>query len=275
VEAPSPLLYFGFCASSYDPSLFVAHIQGATIIIMVYVDDILITASDTTLLNTFIQHLNTRFALQDLGPLHDFLGIEVHSSSGQLHLSQTKYIRDLLSRTNMLQAKPCSTPMAATASLSIHDGDPFEDPKLYRSVVGALQYATITRPDISFAVNKVSQFMHSPTSSHWIAVKRILRFGTLTHGLTLQPTSSLTLHAYSDADWAVLMIGDLRQASAFSLAQILFPGVPRKGQPSPVLVQRLNIEAWLLRVPNSCGYNIFFKSFTFLCPCLLRFGVTI
>jgi histone deacetylase 1/2 len=63
--------------------------------------------------------------------------------------------------------------MAATASLSIHDGDPFEDPKLYRSVVGALQYATITRPDIAFAVNKVSQFMHSPTSSHWIAVKRI------------------------------------------------------------------------------------------------------
>lgn len=63
--------------------------------------------------------------------------------------------------------------MAATASLSIHDGDPFEDPKLYRSVVGALQYATITRPDIAFAVNKVSQFMHYPTSSHWIAVKRI------------------------------------------------------------------------------------------------------
>lgn len=91
---------------------------------MVYVDDILITASDTTLLNTCIQHLHTRFALQDLGPLHYFLGIEVHSSSGQLHLSQTKYIRDLLSRTNMLQAKPCSTPMAATASLSIHDGDP-------------------------------------------------------------------------------------------------------------------------------------------------------
>lgn len=69
------LLDFGFCASSYDPSLFVAHIQGATIIIMVYVDDILITASDTTLLNTCIQHLHTRVALQDLGPLHYFLGI--------------------------------------------------------------------------------------------------------------------------------------------------------------------------------------------------------
>jgi hypothetical protein len=104
----------------------------------------------------------------------------------------------------MLQANPCNTPIVTSVSLSQFDGNSFEDPHLYRSVVGALQYATITRPDISFAVNKVAQFMHSPTTTHWTAVKRILRYlvGSSFHGLFFKPSSSINLHAYSDADWA-------------------------------------------------------------------------
>lgn len=102
-------------------------------------------------------------------------------------------------------AKPsCPTPIASGTKLSRLDGDPFSDPELYRSVVGGLQYATITRPDIAFAVNKVSQFMHQPTESHWAAVKRILRYlkGTMDHGLQLHKSNQLSLHAFSDADWA-------------------------------------------------------------------------
>lgn len=71
-------------------------------------------------------------------------------------------------------------------------------------MVGGLKYPTITRPDIAYAVYKVSQFMHAPTSTHWTAVKRILRYlkGTLTHGLQLCTSSTLSLQAFSDADWA-------------------------------------------------------------------------
>lgn len=76
----------------------------------------------------------------------------------------------------MDQAKTCHSPMVPNSTLSLHDGDPCEDPHLYRLIVGALQYATITRPDIAYAVNKVSQFMHAPTITHWAAVKRILRY---------------------------------------------------------------------------------------------------
>ncbi|KAF7845329.1 Retrovirus-related Pol polyprotein from transposon TNT 1-94 [Senna tora] len=81
--------------------------------------------------------------------------------------------------------------------------DPFIDPTQYRSIVGALQYATITRPEISFSVNKVCQFMHNPQNSHWQAVKRILRYlkGTLDHGLHFTSSPSLSLFAFSDADW--------------------------------------------------------------------------
>jgi hypothetical protein len=101
-------------------------------------------------------------------------------------------------------AKPFSTSFSKGDPLSKFDGNPMADPHLYRRIVGALQYATITRLDISYVVNKASQFMHSPTDEHWNGVKRILRYlkGTLSYGLQIRAHSSFDLHAYSDADWA-------------------------------------------------------------------------
>jgi hypothetical protein len=97
----------------------------------------------------------------------------------------------------MIGAKSISTPMATTA-LSKFEGECMPDSFLYHSIVGALQYVTITRSDITFVVNMVSQFMHSPTVLHWAAVKRILRYlkGFITHGITIQPSSDFTLHAF-------------------------------------------------------------------------------
>ena len=94
--------------------------------------------------------------------------------------------------------------MSSATSLSIHDGDLLLDPTEYRHIVGALQYCTITWPDICFATNKVCQFMHSPTSTHWNAIKRILRYlkGTISHGLTFQGSSDFSLLCYIDSDWA-------------------------------------------------------------------------
>jgi hypothetical protein len=94
--------------------------------------------------------------------------------------------------------------MITGQQLSKFSGSKLSDPHIYRSTIGALQYATVTRPDLTFAVNKASQFMSEPTDEHWQMVKRILRYikGTLSHGLTFQSCSHLALHAYSDADWA-------------------------------------------------------------------------
>ncbi|KAF5471074.1 hypothetical protein F2P56_011546 [Juglans regia] len=103
----------------------------------------------------------------------------------------------------MLLAKPISSPMAASLKLSKFDSPDFEDATLYRSIVGGLQYLSLTRPDISFAVNKIFQFMHSPKNSHWSAVKRVLRYlkGTINLGLLFRPQSSLHLQTYCDVDW--------------------------------------------------------------------------
>ncbi|KAJ4744580.1 polyprotein [Rhynchospora pubera] len=212
------LINMGFSASNYDPSLFVSHVAHHTILVLVYVDDIIITGSDAQVVSNCISQLQQNFALKDLGPLHYFLGIEATHNKDGMHLTQTKYLLDLLTRLNMINAKPCATPMASGAVLSMDDAVLFDDPHLFRSVVGALQYATLTRPDLSFAVNKVSQYMHNPTINHWSAVKRILRYlcGTLNSGLFIHADSSFDLHAYSDADWAGSQ-DDRRSTSGFCI----------------------------------------------------------
>ena len=107
----------------------------------------------------------------------------------------------------MAEAQPISSPMVSSCKLSKSGSDLFQDPTLYGSVVGALQYATLTRPEFSYSVNKVCQFMSQPLESHWTAVKQILRYlkGTISHGLHLKPAVSsqpLSLTALCDAGWA-------------------------------------------------------------------------
>ena len=104
----------------------------------------------------------------------------------------------------MQGAKTQSTSMNSGLRLSNYGSDPVLDVTLYRTIVGGLQYATITRLKIAFNVNKVSQLMHSPLQSHWVAVKRILHYlaGTLDYGLHILHSSVLHLEAFCDADWA-------------------------------------------------------------------------
>lgn len=117
---------------------------------------------------------------------------------------QRQYILELLAKTNMTDAKPVSTPMQTSPKLTLSDGSSLTDASQYRSVVGILQYFVFTRPYISFTVNRLSQFMHQPTDSHWQTVKRVLRYlaGTPSHGIHMRVSSPLTLHAFINADWA-------------------------------------------------------------------------
>ncbi|CAN6698425.1 unnamed protein product [Malus baccata var. baccata] len=127
--------------------------------------------------------------------------VDSQQSSQQSY--QAKYITDLLHKTDMSLSKPCNTPCLPYTRLLKDDGKPFHNPALYRSVVGALQYLTFTRPDIAFSVHQVCQFMHCPMESHFLAVKRILKYlkGTMDYGVQFS-NRDLCLHAFSDADWA-------------------------------------------------------------------------
>ena len=173
---------------------------------LVYVDDILLTGNSPADIERVIQTLSQIFSLQDMGFLSYFLGIEIVKQGPDLLLSQKKYILDILERAGLSHANPVSTPLTTTANLSLGDSPQFDNPVQYRQIVGALQYVTLSRPDITFAVNKVCQFMHSPTQNHWSAVKRILRYlqGTVSYGLLIKQESATLLHAYTDSTYTPL-----------------------------------------------------------------------
>eukprot|EP00257_Ricinus_communis_P015319 XP_015573202.1 uncharacterized protein LOC107261068 [Ricinus communis] len=186
--------------------------------------------------------------MKDLGPLHHFLGIEVQRSANTLHLSQTHYARTILDKARMLDCKPMES-----KTKGLHDNTSFSDPTFYCSIVGALQYLTLTRLDLSFSVNYVSQYMQSPTIASIKMVRHILRYikGSITLGLHLTGNTTLDLFAFSDADWqAVLLLDALQRVFALSWEITLFLGVPRNNQSSRFQVLRLNIVQWLTQQLN-------------------------
>jgi hypothetical protein len=172
--------------------------------ILIYVDEIIITCSKAFAIDELLTLLQYEFSIKDLGSLNFFLGIEVVATAGGCLLSQNRYILDILLRTNMLASKPVSSPMATTASLAAFEVTSFDDPTLYISIMGALQYLCITRPDISFTANKLSQFMKKPIVIHWQSVKHLLCYikQTIHFGLQFHKSSSTLLQAFTDADWA-------------------------------------------------------------------------
>ncbi|XP_023745745.1 uncharacterized mitochondrial protein AtMg00810-like [Lactuca sativa] len=129
-------------------------------------DDLILTGSDTAVIRSFISKLHTEFKIKDLGHLNYFLGLDAKCLSSGLFLSQSKYAHAIVSRAGLLESKPVATPLSPSVSF-VASGTPYQDPTHYRSLVGALQYLTITRPDISYAVNQVSQFLQAPTIDHY------------------------------------------------------------------------------------------------------------
>uniref|UniRef100_A0A2N9GRB9 Integrase catalytic domain-containing protein n=1 Tax=Fagus sylvatica TaxID=28930 RepID=A0A2N9GRB9_FAGSY len=173
----STISQHGFSASSYDSALFFRRSDHGITLLLLYVDDMIITGDDVQGIQDLKRFLGQQFEMKDLGPLSYFLGLEVSSSSNGYYLTQAKYTSDLISRAGITDSKIVDTPIEYNNRLNTHDGEPLPDATLYRQLVGSLVYLTVTRPDISYAVHIVSQFMAAPRSLHYAA-------------------------AYSDADWA-------------------------------------------------------------------------
>jgi hypothetical protein len=199
----SHLLTLGFTASLADASLFVLHHGSTTVYLLLYVDDIIIKDNNSTAISDIISQLSAAFELKDLGPLRYFLGLQIDYKKVRLFVHQHKYITDLLHKFQMTDCKAAPTPIATTPPLSTTNNDALSDPTPFRSLVSALQYATFTRPDIAFPVNRVCQFMHKPSTVHFVAAKRILRYlkGTL-HNSVLFQLGPLALTAFTNVDWA-------------------------------------------------------------------------
>jgi hypothetical protein len=196
------LLSLGFVGARSNTLLFIYQYGSDMAYLLLYVDDIVLTASSDQLLHRIISAITAEFSMKDMGPLHHFLGMSVTTHNRRLFLSQHQYMLEILERAGMTDCKPSTTPIDTSAKVS-SDGPPVSDATHYRSLVGALQYLTFTRPDIAYAVQQVCLYMHDPRKPHLALINGILRYlqGTLDYGLQLHCSSINDLIAYSDADW--------------------------------------------------------------------------
>ncbi|GJT89708.1 ribonuclease H-like domain-containing protein [Tanacetum coccineum] len=180
--------------------------KGVFFALLVYVDDIIITGNSVSEIEKFKVFLKSKFMIKDLGKLKDFLGIEVVDTDKGICLNQRKYVLDLLSEYGMLACKPAKTPLMSNEA---SDKDPLlENITDYHKLMGKLIYLTNTRPDISYVVHCLSQFMHSHLTSHLKIDFKILRYLKSCPGLGVHvtKTSGMFLTAYSDADCAKCIV---------------------------------------------------------------------
>jgi Reverse transcriptase (RNA-dependent DNA polymerase)/Integrase core domain/gag-polypeptide of LTR copia-type len=193
----------GFKRSGADSSMFTQVTQRGLVVILIYVDDLVITGSDLEGINDLKKHLKQEFDIKDLGILKYFLGIEVARSHKGLFLSQRKYVLDLLQETEKLGIKPANIPMEYGNKVTTNK-EPLDDVRLFQRLVGKLIYLTITRPDISYTVSYISQFMQSPLKGHMELVNQLLRYLKLAPGRGILMTNNghTEIEGYADADWA-------------------------------------------------------------------------
>jgi hypothetical protein len=186
------------------------------LIISLYVDDLLVTGSNTVQVAEFKLNMMQVFEMTDLGLMKFFLGMEIMQNREEIFICQKKYSREILKKFQMDNCKPTVTPMNQKDKFSKEDGTARVDEEKFRSLIGCLLYLTATRPDILHATSLLSRFMHCPTEIHMRAAKRILRYikGTCSFGVKFVKCQDFKLHGFSDSDWGG-SIDDMRSTSGF------------------------------------------------------------
>ncbi|XP_057968170.1 uncharacterized mitochondrial protein AtMg00810-like [Malania oleifera] len=198
------LLGYGFTRGNSDKSLFIKKSKSSFIALLVYVDDVLLASDSLLEIDLLKNFLHDKFTIKDLGELKYFLGLEVARSKKGVSLYQRKYALDILQDTRILGAKPATFPMDSNLKLTATDSDLYEDPSAYRRMIGRLLYLTITRPDLVYSVQVISQFLAKLVVSHYQEAIRLLRYLKATPGqrLFFSSSSKLQQKVFSNSDWA-------------------------------------------------------------------------
>lgn len=150
------LLDQGFLQSMNDYSLFTKRTASSFTIVAVYVDDLIVTGSDSSVIQSLKHHLHRAFSIKDLGSLHYFLGLEVSHLATGIAITQRKFAKELLQNSGISHFKKAVTPLPFNLKLHVDDSPLYSNPTHYRSLVGKLNFLTNTRPDLSFTVQTLS-----------------------------------------------------------------------------------------------------------------------
>ena len=218
------LISLGFIKSNYEQSLYLKRSDGDTLIVGVYVDDLIVTGSSSNVIETFTTEMTQEFDMSNLGSLSSYLGIEVKQGKNFIFLSQTAYAQKVLQHAKLGECNVAISPLETRAQFTNEEGRSTVNSTVYRSLIGSLRYLTHTRPDLLFLVGIHSLFMENPTQEHYNGVKRVLRNvkGTEDYGL-LYKKGDLKgdLIRYSDSDF----VGDCHDWKSTSRHIFFFGGM--------------------------------------------------
>ncbi|KAK4398009.1 Retrovirus-related Pol polyprotein from transposon RE1 [Sesamum angolense] len=221
----------GFRRSLSEPTLYIKSQGNDTLIISLYVDDLIYTGNNEKMIQDFKEDMMKTFEISDLGLMHFFLGIEINQEKEGIFICQRKYTETLLKKFKMESCKTVTIPLVTGKKYQKEDGSQKVDGSMYRSLIGSLLYLTTTRPDIMFATSLLSRFMQSPSQVHYAAAKRILRYlrGTKDFGIWYKSTNDAKLVGYTDSDWAG-SVDDMKNTSGyiFSLGTGIFSWASKK-----------------------------------------------
>lgn len=196
----------GFRASEYDPALYLKHDEkGLVAMVAVYVDDLTIATRDMTIMNTIKDNLSRRYEMEDMGELKYILGIAVErdKENRTVTLSQAKYIDDMMKRYQLTEGRTYNTPLDSNVTMQYSDTDTPVDTHEYQSIVGSLMHLMVcTRPDLAFAVARLSQFQSKPQSTHRTQAIRTLLYAKATRDYKLTYGAKKELVGYADANFA-------------------------------------------------------------------------
>nr|KYP60115.1 Retrovirus-related Pol polyprotein from transposon TNT 1-94 [Cajanus cajan] len=194
--------------SKSEPTLYIkTQGQYDTLIVYLYVDDLIYTGNNMKMMIEFKENMMKTFEMKDLSLMNYFLGIKVSQKKKGILIFQKKYIEALLKKFKMSGCKTITTLLVTKEKLQKDDGPPDADASCYRSVIGSLRYLTATRPGIMYAVSLLSRFMQSPSQIHFGAAKRILRYlqGKKEFGIWYKTMTNSSLLGYTDSDWGLCL----------------------------------------------------------------------
>ncbi|XP_050888292.1 uncharacterized mitochondrial protein AtMg00810-like [Lathyrus oleraceus] len=196
-----------FIKCPYEHALYTKAQSGDILIVRLYVDELIFTWNNLSMFKEFKKDMSNEFEMTDMGLMVYYLGIKVKQEDKGIFITQEGYAKEVLKKFKMDDANPVGTLMGCGSKLSKHENGEIVDPTLYKSLVGSLCYLTSTRPNVLYVVGVVSRYMEAPTTTHFKATKRILRYikGTINFGLHYYSSNNYEIIGYSDSDWS----GDL------------------------------------------------------------------
>lgn len=199
-ELTTQLTNYGFKQSMHDHCLFILNTASCFLVLLVYVDDILLTGDSETKIKKVKQFLDCKFTIKDLEHAKYFLGLEMVRFVNGLYVHKRKYVLDLLQETVLIGCKPALTSLLKGVKFFSNQGELLAYAQQYMRLNGRMLYLG---PDISYATQKLSQYVHSSRDVYWQGAMHVLRYLKTypSLGLFFPSDNSLQVIAYCDSDW--------------------------------------------------------------------------